>query len=41
MISIEDDIHEDEEYILEIVDGPCLTPDIENHLEQPFEIIYK
>ena len=41
MISIEDDMHEDEEDILEIVDGPCLTPDIENYLEQPFEIIYK
>ena len=41
MISIEDDMHEDEEDILEIVDGPCLTPDIENYMEQPFEIIYK
>ena len=41
MISIEDDMHEDEEETLDIVDGPCLIPDIEKYLEQPFEIIYE
>ena len=41
IISTEDDIHEDEEETLDIVDGPCLIPDIEKYLEQPFEIIYK
>ena len=41
MISIEDDMHEDEEETLDIVDGPCLIPDIEKYLEQPFEIIYR
>ena len=40
MISIEDDMHEDEEENLDIVDGPFLMPDIEKYLEQPFEIIY-
>ena len=41
MISIEDDMHEDEEETLDIVDGPCLIPDIEKYLEQPFEVIYE
>ena len=31
MISIEDDMHEDEEETLDIVDGPCLIPDIEKY----------
>ena len=26
---------------LNIDDGPCLIPDIEKYLEQPFEIIYR
>ena len=37
MISIEDDMNQDEEETLDIVDGPCRIPDI----EQPFEIIYE
>ena len=37
MISIEDDMHEDEEETLDTVDGPCLIPDIEKYLEQPFD----
>ena len=41
MISIEDDMHENEEETLDIVDGPCLVPDIGKYLEQPFEIIYE
>ena len=41
MISIEHDMHNDEEETLDIVDGPCLIPDIEKYLEQPFEIIYE
>ena len=41
MISIEDDINEDEEETSDIVDGSCLIPDIETYLEQPFEIIYE
>ena len=41
MISIEDDMHNDEEETLDIVDGPCLIHDIEKYLEQPFEIIYE
>ena len=41
MISAEDDMHEDEEETLNVVDGPCLIPDIEKYLEQPFEIIYE
>ena len=36
MISIEDDMHEDEEETLYIADGPCLTPDIEKYSKQPF-----
>ena len=40
-ISIENDMHEDEEETLDIVDGPCLVPEIEKYLEQPFEIIYE
>ena len=30
---------EDEEETLDIVDGPCLIPDIEKYLEEPFEFI--
>ena len=41
MISIEDDMHEDEEDTLDIVDGPCLIPDTEKYLKQPSEIIYE
>ena len=41
MISIEDDMHEDEEKTLDVIDSPCLIPDIEKYLEQPIEIIYK
>ena len=41
MISIEHDMHNDEEETLDIVDGPCLIPDIEKYLEQPFQIIYE
>ena len=41
MISIEDDMHEDEEETLDIADGPCLIPNIEKYLEQTSEIIYK
>ena len=41
MISIEDDVHEDEEETLDIVDGPCLIPDIEKYLKQPFETILR
>ena len=41
MISIEDDMHEDEEETLDILDGPCLIPNIEKYLEQPSEIIYE
>ena len=41
MISIEDDMHEDEEETLDIVDDLCLIPDIEKYLEQSFEIIYE
>ena len=41
MISIEDDMQEDEEETLNIADGPCLIPDTEKYLEQPFEIIYE
>ena len=41
MISIEDDKQEDEEETLNIADGPCLIPDTEKYLEQPFEIIYE
>ena len=41
MIYIEDDMHEDKEKTLDIVDGACLIPDIEKHLEQPFAIIYE
>ena len=29
MMSVEDDMHEDDEETLNIVDGPCLKPDIE------------
>ena len=36
MISIGDDMHEDDEEILDIVDGRCLILDIEKYLEQPF-----
>ena len=36
-ISIEDVMHEDEEETLDIVDGLCLIPDIERHLEQPLK----
>ena len=39
--TIEDAMHEDEKETLDIVDGPCLIPDIEKYLEQPFEIIYE
>ena len=39
MISIEDDMHEDEEETLDIIDGPCLIPGAEKYLEQPFETI--
>ena len=31
LISIEDDMDEDEEETLDIVDGPCLIPDIEKY----------
>ena len=41
MISIGDDIHEDEEETLDTNDGLCLRPDIEKYLEQPFETIYE
>ena len=41
MISIEDDMHEDEEDTLDIVDGPYLIPDIEKYLQHSFEIIYE
>ena len=41
MISVEDEMHEDAEGTLYVVDGPCLIPDIEKYLEQPFEIIYE
>ena len=41
MISIEDDIHVDEQETLDIVDGPCLIPDVEKYLDRPFEIIYE
>ena len=41
MISIEGDMYQDGEETLDIVDGPCLIPDIEQYLEQPFEIIYE
>ena len=41
MISIEGDMYEDEEETLYIADGPCLIPDIDQYLEQPFEIIYE
>ena len=30
-------MHEDEEETLDIVDGLCLIPDIERHLEQPLK----
>ena len=40
MISIEDDMHDDEE-TLDKVDVPCLIPDIKKYLEQLFEIIYE
>ena len=41
MISIEDDMHKDEERTLDIVDGPCVIPNIEKYLEQPSEMIYE
>ena len=41
MISIEDDMNEDEKETLDIVDVPCLIPDIEKYLEHSFEIIYE
>ena len=41
MIYIEDDMHEDEEEPLDIVDGPCVVPDIEKYLKQSFEIFYE
>ena len=34
-------MHEDVEETLDIVAGPCLLPDIEKYLEQPFGIIYE
>ena len=40
MISIEDNVHEDEEETLDIVDGPCLVPNIEKYLDQSFATIY-
>ena len=40
MISIEDNVHEDEEETLDIVDGPCLVPNIEKYLDQPFATIF-
>ena len=39
MISIEDDMNEDEEETLDTVDRPCFILDIEKYLEQSFEII--
>ena len=41
MISTEDDMHKDEEETLDIVDGPCVIPDIEKYLERPSEMIYE
>ena len=41
LLSLTRDMHEDEEETLKIVDDPCLIPDIEKYLEQPFEIIYR